>query len=89
MGRRISFAPVLPLLAAAIGLAQQPASAPFADRPRLHTPAPVNANTKTGPAVGSKIPAFDLIDQNGKHQTLATLRGPKGLVLAFIRSADW
>lgn len=45
--------------------------------------------TKTGPDVGQKIPAFEARDQNGKEQTLATLRGPKGLVLLFVRSADW
>jgi hypothetical protein len=68
-----------------------PALAPAqqADRARLHPPAAQNANLKTGPSVGAKIPAFDLVDENGKHQTLESLRGPKGLVLAFIRSADW
>jgi hypothetical protein len=45
--------------------------------------------TKTGPEVGQKIPAFETHDQNGKTQTLETLRGPKGLVLLFVRSADW
>ena len=43
----------------------------------------------TGPEVGQKIPAFEAADQNGKLQTLETLRGAKGLVLLFIRSADW
>jgi hypothetical protein len=46
---------------------------------------PVN----TGPEVGQRIPAFTAIDQNGTPQTLETLRGPKGLVLLFVRSADW
>jgi len=44
---------------------------------------------KTGPEVGQKIPSFEVRDQFGKVQTLETLRGPKGLVLLFIRSADW
>ncbi|MBI5085619.1 MAG: hypothetical protein HZB13_13590 [Acidobacteria bacterium] len=44
---------------------------------------------KTGPEVGQKIPAFEAMDQNGKLQTLESLRGPKGLVLLFVRSADW
>lgn len=44
---------------------------------------------KTGPDIGQKIPAFEARDQNGKMQTLETLRGPKGLVLLFVRSADW
>ncbi len=80
----LRFALPLSFLAATLCLAQQ---AP--DRARLHPPAPQNAGMKTGPEVGTKIPAFELTDQNGKRQTLATLSGPKGLVLAFIRSADW
>jgi hypothetical protein len=44
---------------------------------------------KTGPEAGQKVPAFESRDQNGKLQTLATLRGSKGLVLLFVRSADW
>ena len=43
----------------------------------------------TGPEIGSRIPAFAAADQNGKQQSFASLRGPKGLVLMFIRSADW
>jgi hypothetical protein len=44
---------------------------------------------KTGPEVGQRIPPFEARDQNGKTQTLETLRGAKGLVLLFVRSADW
>ena len=44
---------------------------------------------KTGPAVGAPIPAFEAADQNGKPRTFADLRGPNGLVLLFVRSADW
>ena len=47
------------------------------------------SGTKTGPEVGQKVPTFEARDQNGKLQTLATLRGSKGLVLLFVRSADW
>lgn len=36
-----------------------------------------------------RIPAFELSDQHGKRQTLESLRGPKGLMLVFFRSADW
>jgi len=42
-----------------------------------------------GVKVGAKVPAFQLTDQNGKTQTLESLRGPKGLMLVFFRSADW
>lgn len=42
-----------------------------------------------GPQVGTRVPDFTLPDQFGRHQSLSTLRGPKGLVLVFNRSADW
>ena len=45
--------------------------------------------TKLGPQVGMKVPDFTLPDQHGQRRTLASLMGPKGLVLVFNRSADW
>jgi hypothetical protein len=42
-----------------------------------------------GLGVGQKAPAFSAHDQFGRVQTLDTLRGPKGTVLLFFRSADW
>jgi hypothetical protein len=42
-----------------------------------------------GLAVGQKAPAFSLHDQFGHVQTLDTLKGSKGTVLLFFRSADW
>jgi cytochrome oxidase Cu insertion factor (SCO1/SenC/PrrC family) len=45
--------------------------------------------TKLGPQVGEKTPDFRLADQHGQMRTLASLMGPKGLVLVFTRSADW
>jgi cytochrome oxidase Cu insertion factor (SCO1/SenC/PrrC family) len=48
-----------------------------------------NANLKTGPEVGQKIPAFSAVDQYGKVQNFESLKGPKGLVLFFNRSVDW
>jgi hypothetical protein len=42
-----------------------------------------------GPAVGERLPAFEAVDQRGRAHTFASLRGPKGLVLVFFRSADW
>jgi len=42
-----------------------------------------------GLAVGQKAPAFSVHDQSGRVQTLDTLRGTKGTVLLFFRSADW
>lgn len=42
-----------------------------------------------GPRVGDKAIAFDLPDQNGHRQTLASVAGPNGTMLVFFRSADW
>ncbi len=42
-----------------------------------------------GPAVGQPLPAFETADQDGKPRSFENLRGPKGLVLVFFRSADW
>lgn len=52
---------------------------------------------KTGPPapppigleIGQKAPAFALPDQLGHEQSNETLKGPKGTVLLFFRSADW
>lgn len=55
----------------------------------LIAPSLTRAAVPSGPAIGAKVPAFEALDQNGQKQTLATLRGPKGLVLVFFRSADW
>jgi hypothetical protein len=46
-------------------------------------------HTAIGLAVGQKAPAFFAPDQFGREQTLDTLKGPKGTVLLFFRSADW
>jgi len=43
----------------------------------------------TGPAVGTKVPEFSLPDQTGQTRAFQDLKGPKGLVLLFYRSADW
>ena len=45
--------------------------------------------TAIGLEVGSKAPAFSVADQFGREQNLGTLKGPKGTVLLFFRSADW
>jgi cytochrome oxidase Cu insertion factor (SCO1/SenC/PrrC family) len=44
---------------------------------------------KLGPQVGTRVPDFTLLDQNQRSRTLASLMGPKGLMLVFFRSADW
>jgi len=45
--------------------------------------------TAIGLDVGQKAPAFSAHDQFGREQNLGTLKGPKGTVLLFFRSADW
>ena len=45
--------------------------------------------TSIGLEAGQKAPAFSLRDQFGHEQDLETLRGSKGTVLLFFRSADW
>jgi peroxiredoxin len=51
--------------------------------------ASVQALTSFGLNVGQKAPAFSARDQFGRVQTLETLKGSKGTVLLFYRSADW
>ncbi|MBM3798011.1 MAG: hypothetical protein FJW31_29130 [Acidobacteria bacterium] len=43
----------------------------------------------SGPAVGARVPDFTLTDQAGRPRTLASLMGKRGLMLSFVRSADW
>ena len=45
--------------------------------------------TSFGLEVGQKAAAFSARDQFGREQTLETLKGPRGTVLLFFRSADW
>ena len=42
-----------------------------------------------GPDIGARIPPFELADHQGNQQTFESLRGPRGLLLVFRRSADW
>jgi cytochrome oxidase Cu insertion factor (SCO1/SenC/PrrC family) len=50
-------------------------------------------NQTAPPPVGLEIrrpaPAFALTDQFGHEQSNQTLKGSKGSVLLFFRSADW
>jgi peroxiredoxin len=45
--------------------------------------------SEVGLRAGQKAPEFSAPDQFGKTETLDTLRGTKGTVLLFYRSADW
>ena len=42
-----------------------------------------------GIEVGQRAPAFALPDEFGHEQSNDTLKGSKGTVLLFFRSADW
>ena len=55
----------------------------------LMTLLPGPTAAELGPAVGQPLPAFEAPDQDGRPQSLDSLRGPRGLVLVFFRSADW
>ncbi len=50
---------------------------------------PESSLMRDGPDVGARIPAFQAPDQHGRAQSLETIRGPSGAVIAFVRSADW
>ena len=51
--------------------------------------ASLKMHTSIGLPVGQKAPDISARDQFGRQQTLETLKGPKGTVLLFFRSADW
>ena len=42
-----------------------------------------------GPPAGSKMPGFELRDQDGNTRSLKSLLGTKGAAILFFRSADW
>ena len=69
---------------AAFGFAQQ-----AADRPRVRPLPAASKDLKTGPEPGAKVPGFTLPDQQGRARTLASITGRNGLLLYFVRSADW
>ena len=52
-------------------------------------PSPNTENWTTGPAVGETIPEFAGKDQNGIRKTFDDIKGPKGALIIFYRSADW
>ena len=44
---------------------------------------------KTGPEVGTPVPSFAAVDQNGVRRTLNSILRQNGALLVFFRSADW
>ena len=77
----------------ALGLATALALPPFlsAQQPQAKQEKAVAVKEKfaTGPEVGQKIPYFQAPDQNGRLQDFNSIRGPKGAMIVFFRSADW
>jgi hypothetical protein len=47
------------------------------------------ASPAIGIELGQRAPGFALPDQFGHQQSNDTLKGSKGTVLLFFRSADW
>ena len=45
--------------------------------------------SSVGLGIGQQAPAFALPDQFGHEHSNETLKGPKGTVILFFRSADW
>jgi methionine sulfoxide reductase heme-binding subunit len=48
-----------------------------------------NTQFDVGIKVGERIPSFKLGDQAGNLRDFNSVKGPKGVVLLFFRSADW
>jgi cytochrome oxidase Cu insertion factor (SCO1/SenC/PrrC family) len=49
----------------------------------------ISSAQENAPTNQTAPPAFALTDQFGHEQSNQTLKGPKGIVLLFFRSADW
>jgi hypothetical protein len=55
----------------------------------LTAPLSQPADVQRGLAKGAVAPPIAMLDQFGRRQTLESLTGNNGLVLLFVRSADW
>jgi cytochrome oxidase Cu insertion factor (SCO1/SenC/PrrC family) len=49
----------------------------------------VGSQEKTGPAIGTKAPAFTLKDQTGKERSLEEFLKKRKVAIVFYRSANW
>lgn len=72
----------------AFAIAAATAAMDDSQQPAAATTAAIDV-TRLGAQVGDKVPDFTLPDQNGRQHSLASLMGPKGVVLVFYRSSDW
>jgi hypothetical protein len=73
------------LLCATLALTQG-SGAPAPLGPGSPPPVPFE---QRGLSIGQTIPPLDLVDQSGRRRNVKDLAGPNGLVLLFVRSADW
>jgi hypothetical protein len=89
MSHRLSRAGAALLVAMGAVGALGAAAATGAGQSAAETAPPPVPIAQRGPQVGSRIPGFTLRDQLGREQDLKSLAGPHGLVLLFVRSADW
>ena len=83
MPNRVSSTIASAIVCALVSLAAQPMAQQSSPQPTL------SDVQKLGPQIGTRVPDFTLLDQKGQSRTLASLTGPKGLMLVFFRSADW
>ena len=74
---------VTAVFCAVVGLVARPTALQSSPEPTLPDV------QKLGPQAGTRVPDFTLLDQKGQSRRLASLMGPKGLMLVFFRSADW
>jgi hypothetical protein len=73
-------------LLAAVLVVGQAAQRPAPLGPGSPPPVPLE---RRGLAVGDRVPTLNLVDQTGRVRNVGDLTGPKGLVILFVRSADW
>lgn len=78
-----------PRLFLAVALLSAGAAAIGAQDRQPQAPAALPDVSALGPQPGKAVPDFSLPDQHGTRRTLASLTGPKGLILVFNRSVDW
>jgi len=50
---------------------------------------PLDADFRTGVEIGARIPPFRIEDLKGEVWDFEKIKGPKGALLHFYRSADW
>jgi hypothetical protein len=62
---------------------------PMSEELWLHHFEHQNAGARSGIPVGASAPELGLSDQDGRVRHLDDLRGHEGLLLVFVRSADW